>query len=120
MRETLFDLSSENEMYEKEAEIVNESFIARDDTYNLATGGHGGQRGANNEIEGSKLSTLMKRLWADVSWVKWYYLRRLPRGKDKTKRKMYGGKPCGAVQYTHKTAHRLSDSTKQKIADAAK
>lgn len=38
----LFECSSEEEMNKKEAEIVNEDFIARDDVYNIKLGGEGG------------------------------------------------------------------------------
>ena len=37
----LFECSSEEEMNKKEAEIVNEDFIARDDVYNIEIGGYG-------------------------------------------------------------------------------
>ena len=38
----LFECSSEEEMNAKEAEIINEEFISRDDVYNLKIGGEGG------------------------------------------------------------------------------
>lgn len=38
----LFECSSEEEMNQKEAEIVNEEFISRDDVYNIMLGGYGG------------------------------------------------------------------------------
>ena len=38
-REILFYCSSEEEMYNKESEIVNEEFVQRTDTYNLIPGG---------------------------------------------------------------------------------
>ena len=38
----LFECISEEEMNKKEAEIVNEDFIARDDVYNIKLGGDGG------------------------------------------------------------------------------
>ena len=37
----LFECKSEEEMNAKEAEIVNEAFVSRDDTYNLTIGGFG-------------------------------------------------------------------------------
>jgi hypothetical protein len=41
-KEILFECSSEEEMWQKEADIVDEEFIARDDTYNIKLGGCGG------------------------------------------------------------------------------
>lgn len=41
-KEILFECNSEEEMNAKEAEIVNEDFIARDDVYNIKLGGEGG------------------------------------------------------------------------------
>lgn len=38
----LFECASKEEMDKKEAEIVNEDFIARDDVYNIKLGGEGG------------------------------------------------------------------------------
>lgn len=43
----LFECSSEEEMNKKEAEIVNENFIARDDVYNVMLGGDGGWNTVN-------------------------------------------------------------------------
>ncbi len=41
-REILFECSSREEMNVKEAELVNEEFLKRDDVYNLKQGGEGG------------------------------------------------------------------------------
>ena len=46
IRETLFIFDTREEAYMKEAEIVNEEFILRDDTYNIALGGLGRPRPA--------------------------------------------------------------------------
>lgn len=48
-KEILFECSSEEEMWQKEADIVDEEFIARDDTYNIKLGGCGGFDFVNNK-----------------------------------------------------------------------
>lgn len=41
-RETLYKFSSANNMFNMEADLVNEDFVARLDTYNIKLGGRGG------------------------------------------------------------------------------
>jgi hypothetical protein len=41
-KEIIYFANSEKEMFNKEAEIVNESFVKRKDTYNINCGGNGG------------------------------------------------------------------------------
>lgn len=41
-KEILFIYNNPRQMYLKEAEIVDEEFLKRDDVYNLVPGGHGG------------------------------------------------------------------------------
>lgn len=42
IKEVLYDFDSEQEMLDKEVEVVNPEFCERDDTYNIAPGGQGG------------------------------------------------------------------------------
>lgn len=42
VKELLFECSTEEEMNRRETDIVDEDFVARDDTYNLKLGGTGG------------------------------------------------------------------------------
>lgn len=44
VREILEMCTSEQEMYDREREIVNEALLQHPDTYNLAVGGHGGPK----------------------------------------------------------------------------
>lgn len=72
-REILFECSSKEEMDAKEAEIVNEEFLKRDDIYNLKQGGIGGwdyiteKRKSNDERKkwGESVSEGMKRAWSE-------------------------------------------------------
>lgn len=56
-KEILFEFHSFAEMNEKEAEIVNEEFIARKDTYNLKTGGSNGICGLETRLKISRANS---------------------------------------------------------------
>ena len=59
----LFECSSAEEMNKKEAEIVNEDFIARDDVYNITVGGCGqGFQYANKNNLNNKGKTISSAL----------------------------------------------------------
>ena len=62
----LFECSSEIEMNAKEAEIVNEDFIARDDVYNIELGGKGGWTHLSFESK----SQASKKRWQNMSQLK--------------------------------------------------
>ncbi len=55
-REILFDFDNREEMNEKEAELVNEEFITRDDTYNLKPGGEGNWWYCNQKLTSEERS----------------------------------------------------------------
>ena len=59
----LFECQSEEEMNQKEAEIVNEEFVNRKDTYNVALGGDGGWHHVNSAFSKSKRSEYAKQCW---------------------------------------------------------
>lgn len=63
-KEILFQFDTEQEMNEKEAEIVNEEFLNRKDTYNLALGGTGGDFvAALNKYKELMLNPEFKKNW---------------------------------------------------------
>jgi predicted metal-dependent RNase len=53
-REILFYLETKDEMYEKEREIVTETFILTNNTYNLKIGGSGGNPGISGAFKGKQ------------------------------------------------------------------
>lgn len=56
----LFECSSEEEMNNKEAEIVNEDFIHRNDTYNIVIGGSGGWSYNNTILKNNGIKNFLK------------------------------------------------------------
>ena len=56
IKEVLFDFDNENDMNEKEKEILTEDFISRTDNYNAAVGGEGGPHfaGRTHNIDSKK------------------------------------------------------------------
>ena len=81
-KEILFIFDNPEEMYAKEAEIVNEDFLAEENTYNLKVGGFGGWDYANKNCDISnrnmiasrngnnldKRANTIKRLWAEGNY----------------------------------------------------
>ena len=62
----LFECKSEAEMNAKEAEIVNEDFIARDDVYNIAIGGFNWNL-ANKHYTKERRSADMKKFFDSMT-----------------------------------------------------
>jgi group I intron endonuclease len=62
IKEILFDLSTKEEMNQKEIDIVDEEFVARPDTYNIKLGGEGGW---NNEDQKKGPEAFKKRYSED-------------------------------------------------------
>lgn len=66
-KKILFECASEEEMNEKEAELVNEDFVAREDTYNIAIGGDGGWTYVNRKRDFKNRSESMKKFFNSMT-----------------------------------------------------
>lgn len=93
IRETLFTYETPEEAYLKEVEIVDEEFVAREDTYNLVVGGEGYAGGENHPFYG-------KRGKDAVNFGKHH----LEESKTKISNSQIG--------------HNVSDETKQKMSES--
>jgi hypothetical protein len=120
-KEILFVFDTPDEMYAKEAEIVNEDFIAEENTYNLKIGGFGGWD-YNNTVDGQKLrehsyvrwrqsgaESFLHKFYTDENFAKAHgdHLRRISEMGTKSSREKC---PNGAF---HGKKH--SDESKNKI-----
>ena len=68
-KEILHVFDSEEEMNRKEAELVNEEFCSRDDTYNLCPGGKGGWGYVNSNIPNGMLGKTQSNLQRQIASV---------------------------------------------------
>jgi len=96
-KEILFVFNTESEMNEKEKEIVTESFIATNKTYNMGVGGEGG-----SHFKGKKHTAETKQRLSELAKAR--------KVNDETKAKI--------SEANRKRV--LSDETKKKLSEKAK
>ncbi len=108
-KELLFECSSEEEMNQKEIDIVDEEFVAREDTYNIALGGNGGNLTKENRIKGNRLGTaaLWKRYAEDEDFRDAYNLKRSIIAKA---RNLKYGNPSKGKKMSEETKAKMSAS----------
>jgi len=75
-KEILFVFSTAKDAFEKEAELVDTAFTQREDTYNIALGGHGGWDYVNSRpdqfLTEKRLSSLMTNAERTIRWKRKY------------------------------------------------
>lgn len=96
-KEILFVFNTESEMNQKEKELVTESFIATNKTYNMGVGGEGG-----SHFKGKKHTPETKQKLSEISKGRKF--------SEETKRKI--------SEANRKRV--LSDETRQKLSEKAK
>lgn len=120
-KEILFIFDTPEEMYAMEAEIVNEDFLAEENTYNLKVGGFGGFDYINNNIDlgehrksnMKKCNQVFKEKWNndDNFAQEWSNLQS---SKMKNKHR------AGLIRYDTFTGKTHTEETKSKMREAHK
>lgn len=105
-KEILFQCQNEQEMFEKEKDIVNEAFVERLDTYNLTVGGKGSFYYYANKNGLNKKAA--NRIKIDEEYKKWFS-EKVSIGVKKYLKENGG---------SHWTGKRHSEESKQKIGKA--
>lgn len=119
-KDILFVFDNSKEMYDKEAEIVNEEFLITENTYNLKKGGFGGwdHENLNSEKQRNKcIKGNLKQKSLVVNDPSW---------KGREKQRECGSKNLkkahieGKIKYNTFTGKKHTEETKQKISEKNK
>lgn len=121
-KEILFIFDTPEEMYAKEAEVVNEDFIAEENTYNIKVGGFGGFDYLNSNYQDMVERNKRGRLQADATIYTKYgvhspaQLDHVRQATSERNRALHAeGKFPPLPRFTGKTH---TDETKRKIGEA--
>ncbi len=130
-KEILFVFETAEEMYAKEAEIVNEDFLATENTYNLMEGGKGGFEYINDAGKnGTALGVSTRKELSQTQWYNDWKIAQLDgcrsipkevaneRAKraTETKRRLYGDdafKTMSGKTHSAETRKKISQSSKK-------
>ena len=113
-KEILFVFGTEQEMNDKEIELITEEFVARTDTYNMGVGGEGGAH-----FKGKKHSKESKRKIREVLASKdWTHLKGIPahnKGKkDSEETRKRKSEVAKRRRHSAETKKKISESLKKK------
>lgn len=117
-KEILFVFDNENEMNDKEAEIVNEEFVLREDTYNICVGGQGGWGYYNKNFEngmlGKSQSENQKEIAKETMLLLNEKLHNNEMQKEKWKKSLIGRKPSFKnKRHTEESKEKMKKSKNQ-------
>jgi group I intron endonuclease len=117
-KEILFVFSTAEEMYEKEAEIVNEDFLATENTYNLKIGGFGGwdyinSSGLANHSPEHMLAMAEKRKQLYPEGVMFGKTNRNTRPSLEEISRLYPKSAFYMKNHTEESKRKISDAAKQ-------
>lgn len=124
-KEILFDFETKEEMNAKEKELVNESFVAREDTYNLTLGGYGSwkhcQGSAHNNLHNHRRTGFLRLIDAGIK----FNIERLAKMTEEEKNAMYMNISNGVRRHykefgSHWQGRKHSQESKEKISKARK
>jgi len=122
-KEILFVFDNPEEMFAKEAEIVNEDFLALENTYNLKVGGFGGWGYINSNVA-LRVSKNRKAMKACQAKIASYSKRDIERIKSAMRSRgisnLKAAHASGKIRYDTFTGKSHSDKTKKIISEKAK
>jgi hypothetical protein len=131
-KDILFVFDTAEEMYAKEAEIVNEDFLATENTYNLKVGGFGGFDYINSNpdkyLTENRLSSLMSPEKRKQRWQKKYdsspefreVVRNNLRKAFAASREKYPEGPFKGKEHSNDTKKIMSQKSKKRLSDPTK
>ncbi len=125
LKELLFECKTEEEMNQKETDIVDENFIARPDTYNIKLGGSGGFDHINkNKLQNTEKAKLARRKRAEEMRKKFVSLiddedfrqEWIQKVKNGTRlhQSLFGNNTFGGKTHSDETKKKMSESKKGK------
>lgn len=120
LKEYLFIFDNEEEMYNKEAEIVTEEFCLREDTYNIAPGGFaGGFRHINQNVMTPEFRSYLGSIGGFSKFTaeqRSYYSSLGYAGKTEEQKKQFA--KAGSKVSPKTLGKKFSDETKRKMSDS--